>query len=131
MRHAIAPLTVALAALLLGAPSWAGAAASSFAVSITVNNPSGMQSRPGLCFSRSLSERARAGVEVSCASGEFVDIEAMPPLPFFAEPSARDDGASLTAAQGTVTMIRVFDLMWPEGPGNSSWDRPLEMRVTF
>ncbi len=131
MRHALASLTLVLAALLPGAPSWAGAAATRIAVGITLNNPSWPQSRPGLCLSRSLSERARARVEVTCAPGEFVDIEALPALPFLAEGPAPDESASLTAAQGTVTMIRVFDLMWPEGSANTSWDRPLEMRVTF
>lgn len=131
MRHALASLTLVLAALLPGAPSRAGAAASSVAVSITLNNPSGAQPRAGLCLSRSLSERLWARVEVTCAPGEFVDIEAMPALPFIAEASPRDDGTSLTAAQGTVTMIRVFDLMWPEASTYTYWDRPLEMRVSF
>ena len=146
MRHAFAPLTLALMALLHGAPSWAGAAAGSFAVGITLNNPSAPQSVAGaeVCFSRSLSGLTRASVEVSCPSGRFVSIEAVPGLPFlgvhggafryvipFAAEAAAWKAADGAIAQGTVTMLRVYDLTRPEGPGNTWWDRPLEMRVSF
>jgi hypothetical protein len=145
MRQAIATLPLALMALLSGAPSWAGAAAGSFAVGITLNNPSGQpQSRPGVCYSRTLSEQTRARVEVNCATGEFVAIEAVPGVPFLgvhggafryaiplvAEATALDAGEP-ASGQGTITMYRVYDLTQPEGPGNLWWDRPVEMRVSF
>jgi hypothetical protein len=146
MRHAFASSTLALMALLHGAPSSAGAAAGSFAVGITLNNPSAPQSAVGqdVCFSRSLSGLSRARVEVTCSTGRFVSIEAVPGqpflgvhggafryvIPFVAETSAWQ-AADAGAVQGTVTMLRVYDLTQPEGPGNVWWDRPLEMRVSF
>lgn len=146
MRHAFASSTLALMALLHGAPSSAGAVSGSFAVGITLNNPSAPQSAVGqdVCFSRSLSGLTRARVEVTCQSGSFVSIEAVPGLPFLgvhggafryvipfvAETTAWEGGAAVDA-QGTVTMLRVYDLTRPEGPGNAWWDRPLEMRVSF
>lgn len=152
MRHAIAPLTLALAALLPGAPSWAGAAASGFAVSITLNNASGPQpgqgaavpqSGPDVCFSSALGGLTRARVEVTCSAGRFVAIEALPGRPFagvhggafrYVIPFVADNtvwGQLAAGGQGTVTMLRVYDLTRPEGPGNLWWDRPLEMRVSF
>jgi hypothetical protein len=155
MRHAFASSTLALVALLNGAPSWAGAAAGSFAVGITLNNPSSPSSSSNpsvaqpaagqdVCFSRSLSGLTRARVEVTCSTGRFVSIDAVPGLPFLgvhggafryvvpfvAEATAWQAGDA-GAVQGTVTMLRVYDLTRPEGPGNAWWDRPLEMRVSF
>jgi hypothetical protein len=149
MRHAFASSTLALVALLHGAPSWAGAAAGSFAVGITLNNPSNPSAPqsaagPDACFSRSLSGLTRARVEVTCSTGRFVSIDAVPGLPFLgvhggafryvipfvAETTAWQAGDA-GAVQGTVTMLRVYDLTRPEGPGNAWWDRPLEMRVSF
>lgn len=146
MRHAFAPLTLALMALLHGAPSWAGASAGSFAVGITLNNPSAPQPVGGVdvCFSRSLSELTRASVEVSCPSGRFVSIEAVPGRPFlgvhggafryvipFVAETPPLEGGTGADGEGTVTMLRVYDLTQPEGPGQTWWDRPLEMRVSF
>jgi hypothetical protein len=150
MRHAFASSTLALVALLNGAPSWAGAAAGSFAVGITLNNSSSPssssapQSAAGqdVCFSRSLSGLTRARVEVTCSTGRFVSIDAVPGLPFlgvhggafrYVIPFVAETTAweAAGAVQGTVTMLRVYDLTRPEGPGNAWWDRPLEMRVSF
>jgi hypothetical protein len=141
-----------MVALLSGAPSWAGSAAGSVAVSITVNGSSGWpQPGPGfpqpgtdVCFSRSLSEQTRARVEVTCAAGQFVSIEAVPGVrflgvhggafryvvPLLATPTALGAGEAWSGG-GTVTMLRIYDLTRPEGPGELWWDRPLEMRVSF
>jgi hypothetical protein len=149
MRHAIAPLTLALAALLNGAPSWAGAAAGSFAVSITLNTVNAPQPAAPVCFTRTLKGFTRAGVAVACSSKQVVNIEALPGVrfvgpqsgafryvvPFVSQGSSWDvgpiAGIAWPAGQGTVTMLQVYDLTRPEGPGNVWWDRLLEMRVSF
>lgn len=148
MRHAIAPFTLALAALLNGAPSWAGAAAGSFAVSITLNPLNGPVVAP-VCSTRTLSGFSRASVAVACSSRQAVNIEAVPGvrfvgphtgafryvIPFVSQATAGDvaalSGFAFPAGQGTVTMLRVYDLTRPEGPGSVWWDRLLEMRVSF
>ena len=99
---------------------------------------------PDLCFSRSLSEQTRARVEVTCAAGRFVSIEAIPGARFlgvhggafryvvpFAAAARLQDAGEAWSGGGTVTMLRIYDLTRPEGPGELWWDRPLEMRVSF
>src|SRR5689334_10258912 len=83
MRFAFAPLTLALVALLHGAPSWAGASTGGVMVGIRFDKPLAAAAtdalpplRPGACRSRSLGERAQAGAEVTCASGEYASIQA-------------------------------------------------------
>ena len=101
MRQAfLATLTLALLALLNGAPAAAGATAGTFAVDITLGTPGSGSSpvlpasapapmsapspqlRSGTCYSRSMSEQTGARVEVMCSSGQFVSIEAMPRAAF-------------------------------------------------
>jgi hypothetical protein len=91
-----APVLTALMALLTGAPSWAGSADKSVAVSIMLSQPGGGSGgvtpvppqpsqppqRAGVCYSRSLSEQTGASVQVVCDSGQFVSIEAVPGQPF-------------------------------------------------
>ena len=162
MRQAsIAPLTLALAALLHGAPASAGSSASSFAVSITLGAVAGTtpvppgsalvpvpqpQARPGVCYSRTLSEQTRARVEVTCSSDQFVSIEAIPgvpflgvhggafrySIPFVAETASWEaDASGRTGAMGTVTMLRLYDLSGGKGLDDAWWDRAVEMRVSF
>jgi len=162
MRFAsFAPVTLGLMALLTGAPSWAGATGETFTVGITLSQTPGTGSapaapqfppqspRPGACYSRALSEETGALVEVACASGLFVSIEALPRAAFlgahggafrYSMSTAADlsvwdavasDAFGWRTAWGTVTMLRLYDLTWPDGPGDLWWDRPLEMRVSF
>src|SRR4051812_13432363 len=91
MRSAtFAPVLPALMALLAGAPSWAGSTDKNLTVGITLSQPGGSAVKPippqttpnpqraGVCFSRSLSEKTGAVVQVACDSGQFVSIEAVP-----------------------------------------------------
>jgi hypothetical protein len=136
MRHAFAPLTLALMALLPGAPSWAGASGSGVSVGITLAVPlaAGVADlpqplRPGACRSRSLGERTRAGAEVTCALGEYASIQAFRYGALFTWDAAPAAGA-FDLRLGTVTIRRLFDLMQGH-PDDNWWSSPLEMRVTF
>jgi len=136
MRQAFAPLTLALMALLNGAPSWAGASAGGFSVGIRLDTPAAaavtdapQPLRPGACRSRSLGERTRAGVEVTCPSGEYASIQAFRSGTLFGSDSAPAAGAT-DMRLGTVTIRRLFDLM-QEPSVDNWWSSPLEMRVSF
>lgn len=161
MRSAsFAPALPALMALLAGAPSWAGTAVENFAVGITLSQPGGsgvtpvpaqpqQPPRAGACYSRSLSEQTGATVQVVCESGQFVSIEAVPGQPFLGmhggafryslsivrDRSVHDavaaDGFGWRTGRGTVTMLRLYDLTNPDGPGDFWADRPLELLVSF
>jgi hypothetical protein len=93
-------LTLALMALLNGAPSWAGAGSGQFGVRITLSQGSGpvglgapvattssfsrLLPPSGLCLSRTLSESTGASVEVACQSAQFVSIAPQPGASFLA-----------------------------------------------
>ena len=97
----LAPVSLALMALLHGAPSWAGVSGP-VAVGITLSQPGSTPSVPpattvpsssspaatpllppsGVCRSRTLSESTGASVEVACRSGQFVSIAPQPGSPF-------------------------------------------------
>jgi len=136
MRHAFAPLTLALMALLHGAPSWAGAGAGGVAVGIRLDKPLAAAAtdapaplRPGACRSRSLDEPTQAGAEVTCASGEYASIQAFHSGMNFAWDAAPAAG-STEMRMGTVTIRRLFDVT-QDGPDETWWALPLEMRVSF
>ena len=162
MRSAsFAPVLPALMALLGGAPSWAGTTDASVTVGITLSQPGGSAVTPvppqttpnpqraGVCFSRTLSEKTGAVVQVACDSGQFVSIEAVPGQRFlgvhggafrYAMSISRDRSVYEAAASdafgwrtgwGTVTMLRLYDLTVPGKPGDVWGDRPLELRVSF
>jgi hypothetical protein len=162
MRSAsYAPVLPALMALLAGAPSWAGTTDASVTVDITLSRPGGsgvtpvppstpgQPQRAGVCFSRSLSEKTGAVVQVACDSGQFVSIEAVPGQRFlgvhggafrYTLSIAKDSSVYEAAANdafgwrtgwGTVTMLRLYDLTQPNKPGDVWADRPLELRVSF
>jgi hypothetical protein len=144
-------------ALLAGAPSWAGSGAENFTVGITLSPPGGsgfvagpsQPPRPGVCYSRSLSEKTGASVQVVCDSGQFVSIEAVPGQPFlgvhggafrYSMSIDRDRSLYEAAAKdpfgwrtgwGTVTMLRLYDVQHAGGPGDFWADRPLELLVSF
>jgi hypothetical protein len=130
MRHAIAPLTLALAALLSGAPLAAGASSTGFSVEITLSGFAYVTQPlpPGACRSRASGGPAQARVEVSCGAGEFAIIQAFRSGNFFAWGAAPAAGAS-DMRLGTVTIRRLFDGLKDDADGR--WDEPLEMRVTF
>jgi hypothetical protein len=161
MRSASFALT-ALMALLPGAPSWAGSTDRSVTVGITLSQPGGgsgvtpvppqpsqTSQRAGVCYSRSLSEKTGASVQVVCDSGQFVSIEAVPGQPFlgvhggafrYSMSIDRDRSAYEAAAKdpfgwrtgwGTVTMLRLYDVQHAGGPGDFWADRPLELLVSF
>src|SRR4051812_23980002 len=161
MRPAtFAPVLTALMALLTGA-SWAGSADKSVTVSITLSQPGGSavapvppqpaqpSQRAGGCYSRSLSEKTGASVQVVCDSGQFVSIEAVPGQPFLGVHGGafryslsidRDRSVYDAAAKdpfgwrtgwGTVTMLRLYDVQHAGGPGDFWADRPLELLVSF
>jgi hypothetical protein len=161
MRSAsFAPALPALMALLAGAPSWAGSTDKSVTVGITLSQPvtAGVTSvapspaqpqRAGVCYSRSLSEKTGASVQVVCDSGQFVSIEAVPGQPFlgvhggafrYSMSVDRDRSVYDAAAKdpfgwrtgwGTVTMLRLYDVQHAGGPGDFWADRPLELLVSF
>ena len=161
MRSAsFAPALPALMALLAGAPSWAGSTDKSVTVGITLSQPvtAGVTSVPsspaqpqraGVCYSRSLSEKTGASVQVVCDSGQFVSIEAVPGQPFlgvhggafrYSMSIDRDRSVYDAAAKdpfgwrtgwGTVTMLRLYDVQHAGGPGDFWADRPLELLVSF
>jgi len=163
MRSAsFAPALPALMALLAGAPSWAGSTDKSVTVGITLSQPGAVgatsvspQSQPqqpqraGVCYSRSLSEKTGASVQVVCDSGQFVSIEAVPGQPFlgvhggafrYSMSIDRDRSVYDAAAKdpfgwrtgwGTVTMLRLYDVQHAGGPGDFWADRPLELLVSF
>ena len=162
MRSAsFAPVLPALVALLAGAPCWAGSTSENFTVDITITQPGGgsavtpgspspaQPSRPGVCYSRSLSEKTGASVQVVCDSGQFVSIEAVPGQPFlgvhggafrYSMSIDRDRTAYEAAAKdpfgwrtgwGTVTMLRLYDVQHAGGPGDFWADRPLELLGSF
>jgi hypothetical protein len=144
-------------ALLAGAPSWAGSTQGSVTVGITLTPPgaSGVVPGPsqpprgGVCYSQSLSQKTGASVQVVCDSGQFVSIEAVPGQPFlgvhggafrYSMSIARDrsvydavaaDAFGWRTGRGTVTMLRLYDLTNPDGPGDLWADRPLELLVSF
>jgi len=161
MRSAsLASVLPALMALLAGAPSWAGSDAKNVTVGITLSQPGGSgvtsvppqpsqpSQRAGVCYSRSLSEKTGASVQVVCDSGQFVSIEAVPGQPFlgvhggafrYAMSIDRDRSVYEAAAKdpfgwrtgwGTVTMLRLYDVH-ADGPGDYWADRPLELLVSF
>ena len=162
MRFAsFAPALPALMALLAGAPSWAGSTDKSVTVGITLSQPGGGSAitpvppqpsqpsqRAGVCYSRSLSEKTGASVQVVCDSGQFVSIEAVPGQPFlgvhggafrYSMSIDRDRSLYEAAAKdpfgwrtgwGTVTMLRLYDVH-ADGPGDYWADRPLELLVSF
>jgi hypothetical protein len=95
-----APVTLAVMALLHGAPSWAGANGAQLAVGITLSRAAGpgaggattvsttgsraqLSPPSGVCRSRTLSESTGAAVEVACRSGQFVSIAPEPGARFF------------------------------------------------
>ena len=135
MRFAFAPLTLALVALLHGAPSRAGASAGDVMVGIRLDKPlaaaatDALPLRPGACRSRSLGERTQAGAEVTCASGEYASIQAFRFGMNFAWDAAPAAGSG-EMRLGTVTIRRLFDLT-QDGPDDTWWGVPLEMRVSF
>src|SRR6476646_11029072 len=161
MRSAsIAPALSALMALLAGAPSWAGSTSENFTVGITLSQPGGSGGAPvspspaqppraGVCYSKSLSEKTGASVQVVCDSGQFVSIEAVPGQPFlgvhggaFRDSMSIDRDRSVYEAAakdpfgwrtgwGTVTMLRLYDVHAAGGPGDFWADRPLELLVSF
>jgi len=162
MRSAsFAPALPALMALLAGAPSWAGSTDKSVTVGITLSQPVGAgvtsvppqpaqpSQRAGVCYSRSLSEKTGASVQVVCDSGQFVSIEAVPGQPFlgvhggafrYSMSIDRDRSVYDAAAKdpfgwrtgwGTVTMLRLYDVQHAGGPGDFWADRPLELLVSF
>jgi hypothetical protein len=123
-------------ALLNGAPSWAGASAGSFSVGITLGVPGVVPGpvppqnlQPGVCLSRSLSERTRASVEVTCAAGEYASIQAFHFGTNFGWDAAPAAGAGWTGS-GTVTMRPLFDAT-RDGLGDPWWDGLVELRVSF
>jgi len=136
MRHAFAPLTLALMALLPGAPSWAGASSAAVETGITLGVPAAaaVTDAPqpllhGACRSRFLGQRTQAGVEVTCAVGEYASIQAFQAGAYLGWNAAPAAGAT-DMRLGTVTIRRLFDLM--QGPADENgWNSPLEMRVTF
>ena len=161
MRSAsLATVLPAMMALLAGAPSWAGSDAKNVTVGITLSQPGGSgvtpvppqpsqpSQRAGVCYSRSLSEKTGASVQVVCDSGQFVSIEAVPGQPFlgvhggafrYAMSIDRDRSVYEAAAKdpfgwrtgwGTVTMLRLYDVH-ADGPGDYWADRPLELLVSF
>src|SRR6185369_13645410 len=116
MRLAFASSTLALMALLHGAPSWAGAGAGDVAIGIRLDKPLAAGAtdpfpplRPGTCRSQSLGERAQAGAQVTCASGEFASIQAFRFGMNFAWDAAPAAGFG-EMHLGTVTIRRLFDL---------------------
>jgi len=148
----------ALVALLAGAPSWADSDAQNVTVGITLSQPGGSgvtpvppqpSQRAGVCYSRSLSEKTGASVQVVCDSGQFVSIEAVPGQPFlgvhggafrYSMSIDRDRSVYDAAAKdpfgwrtgwGTVTMLRLYDVQHAGGPGDFWADRPLELLVSF
>jgi hypothetical protein len=144
----------ALVALLAGAPSWADSDAQNVTVGITLSQPGGSgvtpvppqpSQRAGVCYSRSLSERTGATVQVVCDSGQFVSIEALPGQRFlgvhggafrYSMSIDRDRFGTGSAAEnpfgwGTVTMLRVYDVEQAAGPGDFRADRPLELVLNF
>jgi hypothetical protein len=161
MRSAsLAPVLPALMALLSGAPSWAGTTEASVTVGISLSQPGGsgvtpvpptpgQPQRPGVCVSRSLSEKTGAVVQVACDSGQFVSIEAVPGQRFLGVhggafrytlsiakdrsvyEAAANDAFGWRTGWGTVTMLRLYDLTQPNKPGDVWADRPLELRVSF
>ena len=87
--------------------------------------------RAGVCFSRSLSEKTGAVVQVACDSGQFVSIEAVPGQRFLGVhggafrytlsiakdrsvyEAAANDAFGWRTGWGTVTMLRLYDLTQP------------------
>jgi hypothetical protein len=162
MRSAsLAPVLPALMALLAGAPSWAGSDAKNVTIGITLSQPGGsgvgpisppppsQPPRAGVCYSKSLSDKTGASVQVVCDSGQFVSIEAVPGQPFlgvhggafrYSMSIDRDRSLYEAAAKdpfgwrtgwGTVTMLRLYDVQHAGGPGDFWADRPLELLVSF
>jgi hypothetical protein len=162
MRSASFAPVLALTALLTGAPSWAGSTDKSVTVGITLSQPGGgsgltpvspqppsQPPRAGVCYSKSLSEKTGASVQVVCDSGQFVSIEAVPGQPFlgvhggafrYSMSIDRDRSVYDAAAKdpfgwrtgwGTVTMLRLYDVQHAGGPGDFWADRPLELLVSF
>jgi hypothetical protein len=102
-----------------------------------------------VCYSKSLSEKTGASVQVVCDSGQFVSIEAVPGQPFlgvhggafrYSMSIDRDRSVYDAAAKdpfgwrtgwGTVTMLRLYDVQHAGGPGDFWADRPLELLVSF
>ena len=93
--RSFAPLTLAVVALLDGAPSWARADSGQFGVHIALSRAPGAvglgaaaattsSSRPlppsGLCQSSTVSQTDSATVEVSCQLGQFVSIAPDPAI---------------------------------------------------
>ena len=95
-----APATLAMMALLNGAPSWAGANGGQLGVGITLSQTpasgsggaatlvktasrTSLAPPSGVCRSRTLSESTGASVEVACRSGQFVSIAPQPGASFF------------------------------------------------
>ena len=157
--RSFAPVLTAMMALFAGAPSWAGSTDKNVTVGITLSQPGGsgvtpvppspaQPQRAGVCYSRSLSEKTGASVQVVCDSGQFVSIEAVPGQPFlgvhggafrYAMSVDRDRSVYEAAAKdpfgwrtgwGTVTMLRLYDVH-ADGPGDYWADRPLELLVSF
>lgn len=154
----LAPLVLALTALLNGAPSWAGASGA-VTVGITLSRsgvaaPSSSSTAAplapasGLCRSRTLSEATGASVEVACRTGQFVSIAPQPGAPYLGvhggafrySIALRTElavwemavtGEPATLGWGTVTALRIYDLTPPQAPGEGAWDRPLELLVGF
>lgn len=121
-RRSIAPLALAVMALLHGAPSWAGGASGQFGVNITLSTasapvafgaPTATTSASstllpsGMCRSRTLTESDAASVEVACQSGQFVSIAADPEASFL---GLRDDAFRYSIGFRTELSV------WKAGP---------------